>query len=441
MFPNPLTEYFMKRKLVPLCLCVMAFNSQSGFAQDEVSLGEQNVVTFQEFANEVQLRNPELRLYEKEIDAAKGGRRQAGIYENPQMSSQFGGSRVSGGGLSEEGTAWSVSVLQTFEYPGRMELRKAIANQDVRLAELGLQQFRVALKAQAIVVGFRLLSAQRKAEAGQDVAERLQELSEVMVRRDPAGVAPLIELQIVKSAVVVFRKKSIEASEELQSAHFEANLLRGKPLATPLKITSESIALPRPPSIPVLLEAAQKNSFGIQMRQVELKQQDLSVKLRRNERWPEISVGPFVSQQDDAGSETIAGIGLSLPLPFWNRNAGNIEMAQSRAVQAETSLKLVQLRVEQSVMEHALAYQLRLQELSKWGNDALDSFREAAELGDRHYRLGSLPIGTYMELQREYLDAVESIVDLQSEAVEAREQLQVMTGLSHESWILEKMLQ
>ena len=422
----------MKSKLVPLCIFLTAMSGQNGFAQDNSSGEEQKPVSLREFVDEVQLGNPELRLYEQEIAAAKGGRRQAGIFANPEMSSQIGRSRVTGGGLSDEGVAWSVSVMQTFEYPGRMALRKAVANQDVKLAEIGLGQFRAALDAQANVLAFNLLAAQRKAEASTEVANRLEELSGVLVQRDPAGVAPLIEIRIVKSAVVAFRKRAIEASEKLQSALFEANLLRGHPLSTRLQIQEMTVALPQPFSMSDYLDAAHKNNFEIKMRAVELEQQGLNVKLRRNERWPEISVGPFVSQQDDVERQTIAGIGISLPLPFWNRNSGKIETAQSRELQAETSLYLTRLKVERSVMEHILAYQLRLRELSKWGNEALESFREAAELGDRHYRLGAVPIGTYMELQREYLDAVEAIVDLQSEAIEAREQLEVSTGLTHE---------
>ena len=112
----------------------------------------------------------------------------------------------------------------------------------------------------------------------------------------------------------------------------------------------------------------------------------------------------------------------------------NIAKAKSREIQAETSLYLSRLEVERAVMEHTLAYRLRLQELVQWGSDALEEFQESAELGDRHYRLGALPIGTYMELQREYLDAVEAIVDLQAEAIEARGKLEVLTGLEPELW-------
>src|SRR5262245_51099233 len=62
--------------------------------------------------------NPDLNFYRGEIAAAKGGRRTAETWANPEVSTTVGQKRVTAGGLSDEGIAWSVSVQQTFEWPG-----------------------------------------------------------------------------------------------------------------------------------------------------------------------------------------------------------------------------------------------------------------------------------------------------------------------------------
>lgn len=377
-------------------------------------------------------QNPELRFYQAEIAAAKGGRRQAGIYANPELSSSVGRNRAidPGSGLSGEGVAWSVSVLQTFEYPGRISLRKAVANQDIRLAELGLDQFKAALAARARTLGYNLLTAQEKAQAATEVANRLQELLDFLVQRDPAGVTPLLEVRVIEASVVTFRKRAIEASQALQTALFEVNLLRGQPLDTPLRIADTQLKLPTVPERERLLESARIKNFDIRTRLAELEQQGFKLELSKNQRWPEISVGPFVSQSEAGRAsekETTVGIGISLPLPLWNRNAGNIETERARQQQAETSLFLVRLKTEQAVMEQWLAYRLKKEEMQRWQTNSIQRFHQAAELGDRHYRLGSLPIATYIELQREYLDALESILSLQAEALESLLQLEVLT--------------
>jgi outer membrane protein, heavy metal efflux system len=102
--------------------------------------------------------NSELKFYAAEIAAAKGTLKTAGTIRNPELNTQAGykNARDNSGGPSGEGAAWSVSVNQTFEYPGRIALRKAIAKGDVNLAELHLQQFRLTLAARVRTLAYSI---------------------------------------------------------------------------------------------------------------------------------------------------------------------------------------------------------------------------------------------------------------------------------------------
>jgi cobalt-zinc-cadmium efflux system outer membrane protein len=82
------------------------------------------------------------------------------------------------------------------------------------------------------------------------------------------------------------------------------------------------------------------------------------------------------------------------------------------------------------VVENSTAYEARLEEMSRWRADAASKLREAAELADRHYRLGAVPVATYVELQKQYLEAVEAILDTKRDALQAAQELEILTGLS-----------
>ncbi len=123
------------------------------------------------------------------------------------------------------------------------------------------------------------------------------------------------------------------------------------------------------------------------------------------------------------------GVGISLPLPLWNRNTGTIEAARARQSQAETSLYVTQREVERRVFDAAMVYQAKLAEMGNWRPDSVDHFKEAADMADRHYRLGAVSLTTYVELQKQYLDAVEGLLSTRQEALDAAGQLQELTGL------------
>ncbi len=392
-----------------------------------------NTVSLDALVADILQNNPELSFYASEIAAAKGERRTAALFANPELSTQAGAKSVRGRGASDEGMAWSVSLQQPFEWPGRIPLRKAIANQQIKLAELGYAQFKVALASKARTLAYNLYAAQEKSAAAHEVADRFQALREVLVQRDPAGLTPALETRIVESTELTLHRKATEESLEVQAALLQLNQLRGQPWTSSLRVAPSNLSFISPPAAAALMDAARTNNFEVQMRKAELEQQGFKVSLARNERYPAISVGPYFSQERAGDTENIAGVGVTIPLPLWNRNKGGIETARARELQAQTSLYVTQREIERKVMEQMLRYQTKLNEMARWRPDSVERFREAAELADRHYRLGAVPITTYVELQKQYLEAVEALLDTKREALDAGQQLQFLTGLDFEA--------
>jgi cobalt-zinc-cadmium efflux system outer membrane protein len=311
-------------------------------------------------------------------------------------------------------------------------LRKAIANRQIQLAELGYVQFRAALTARARRLGLAVVSAEVRSAAAQEVADRAKQLAAVMVQRDPAGITPLLETRILEATAVTSLHRAADSQKELQSAMTEINQLRGYPVQQQVRIATPDLKFPSTPPLDEVLASARTNNFELKMREVELEQQGFKVQLAKNERYPSVTAGPFYSEEKARDFETRVGVGVSVPIPIWNRNKGNIEVASARRTQAETSLLVSQREIEKRVVQAVTTYQAALGQLTQWPTNAVEHFQEAAELGDRHYRLGAIPISTYIELQKQYLDAIEAILNTESEADDARQQMALLAGWIHE---------
>lgn len=389
-------------------------------------------VTLDEFVAEALAKNPELKFYEAEIAAARGLRRQTGTLPNPELSAELGSKSVHdlGGNKLGDGAVWAVSVAQTFEFPGRVSLRKAIAGKEIELAQLGLEQFRIALANQVRLLGYRAMAAEQKAEAAKEVAGRFQDLLSVLVQRDPAGVAPMLDTRIIEASALTLNRRSSQAAQEKQAALYELNQLRGANIATPVRVARTHVRLTPLPELASLLASAQSRNFEVRSRLVELEQQGFQVKLSENERWPAITVKPYFTGERTSDRQREFGLGVSLPLPLWDQKKGHIEAASARRLQAEVSLNVTLREIERRIAETAHAYRTHVVEMGQWRADSLDRFREAAALGDRHYRLGALPIATYTELQKQYLDALDALLGTQEDALSSRSELERLSGLN-----------
>ena len=389
-------------------------------------------IALETLVSETVAKNPELKFYEAEIAAAKGGRTTAGEWANPELGAELGSKRVRdlAGNKLGDGAVWSVSLAQTFEFPGRINLRKAIANRQIELAQLGLEQFRAALAARVRTLGWQVLAARQRAEAAREVARRFQDLLDVLVQRDAAGVAPMLETRIIEASAFTLNRRASEAAIAARNAKFELNQLRGLPVATPVEVARKTIPLKTPPVLESLLATARENNFEIRARIAELEQQGLRVRLNQNERWPSVTVAPYVRGERASDSQREFGLGVKIPLPLANRNAGNIATAKAREAQAEVSLNVALRDVERKVVSQLHTYETFVAEMAKWPADAAEKFRDAARKGDENYRLGALPVATYTELQKQYLDSVDALLATQADALEARQQLEYLTGLS-----------
>lgn len=389
--------------------------------------------TLDALVQEALAHNRELQFYDAELVAARAGARTAGRLQDLGVSGSVGQkqSRERGGGpVLGSGVAWTVELLQPFEWPGRLGLRKAIANGDVSLAQLGLERFRVALAARVRSQGLTLAGAEEKAQATRLVADRFRSLREVLVARDPAGIAPQLEIRVLDATELGLRRRATEAELSAAAASQELMVLLGRPVDGVLTVGSSTPPLSPPPPASVLQAVAATNNFELRQRAVELEQQGFRVRLAQNQRWPAFAIGPQVGVENAMESERKVGLGVSLPLPLWRNNKASVEAARARQEQAATQLAVTQRDVERRVATALNAYDRRRSELERWTPDSVREFAQAAQLADEHYRLGAVPVTTYVELQKQYLEAVDALLDTRRDALNAAAELEELTGFN-----------
>jgi cobalt-zinc-cadmium efflux system outer membrane protein len=372
--------------------------------------------------------NPEIKFYEAEILASKAGRKIAGKLDNPELDLQFGSKRTTGGEFSSEGFAYAASLVQPIEWPGRIGLRKSIANGDVQLAELGLAQFKTYLAGRVQALAYRLSIEQTKASIAAEVSDRFTAVKEVLVQRESGGIAPLLEVRAIDAASVSMEKAALDAAVEMQRVLLELNQLMGKRADSALVVARVDFSFPEYGTLGELLAKALTNNYRMHIRKAELAQQGLRVSLAENERYPAIKVGPYVSQANSGERETQAGIGLSFELPIYKRGDANIDLAEAKKIQVRAMMHQTSRELEREVAEAVLVYTNDRARLQTWTEERIKSFREGAELADRHYRLGAVPVATYIELQKSYLEALEAISEVKAEALEAALELEQLIG-------------
>jgi outer membrane protein, heavy metal efflux system len=405
-----MSSHLQFRILIALALLIATARHGNGASLDSLVAEAQN-------------RNPEVKFYRAEIAAAKGQLRTAGTIPNPELSAQAGVKTAN----QDSGAAVAITLAQPLEYPGRIALRKAIAAGDIELAAVGLAQFQATLAARVRALAGTVVATQEHMNAAREIAARFRALAEVLGQRGVAGPAPILETRLIEVNAVNVERQAAAAELEWKNAQLQLNQLSGHPPTHQIQMPDGTLLF-RNFSNDSLVAAARGYAFEARLKRIELQKATRQVALARHERYPTVSVGPYFSREEAADVEYQAGVSAALPLPLWNRNRGNIETSIARAQQAEASLLIAHRDVERRVREKAQVLQAKRAQLSRAAEGSMQQVRDVAESADRDYRRGAVPLTSYIESQKQYLEAASAIFEARKQALGAVQELEMLTG-------------
>lgn len=374
--------------------------------------------------------NPERQAYLAAIDAEREAATGADANQDPVLSLELGRKRqrAAGGAFEGEGQVWVASLSQTFEWPERQRLRRALAETQVELAQLGLSRFEQALEARVTALAYRLSRAQLRTDAAAEVAARLAALRRAIAERDPSGPAPVVELHAVEAAEWLARQRAEDARLALQQVTAELNQLRGAPLSAALLVKTPTLSLAASPSPERLAEAARRGNFAYRERLLESEQLGLQSDLARSDSVPGFTAGPYVSQDGVAGNETIIGLRLDLPLPVGARSSVAERTAAQRRRQARVAADAAWRELERELAQTALTYDARVAQIRTQTDDPAVHFARAARQAETHFRAGAISLQLFMDAQTGYIEAVDAALLLQEQAAEAGFKLRELSG-------------
>lgn len=352
--------------------------------------------------------NPELAAYAAEVNAAKGARRQAGIFRNPEVSVEFGAREVrdSQNVLQGNGTTVSVMLTQTFEFPGKGTLRKAIATKNVEIAELGLTQFRLSLSGKIRLLACEYLAATAEASAAEIIYRRTAEISSQLAANRHLAGRSLIESRLVQASLLELSAEIKEASLRKAEARAEINALVGRPQDSPLVISGSL----RPPRLradeSALSFAAQNYNPLLLIRVKELERAQRELTAARLDIAPDFAIGPFFSRDVAGDIEQNVGGAITAAIPLWDWNPGNIQSARARAEAAGAMRVKATREAEAQILSRLTAYRLTMRQLEAVPPNFSDELAKTSALAETQFLNGAIGAQLFLESQSACLRAL-----------------------------------
>ena len=293
---------------------------------------ERNGLSPEEAAMMAVVVNPGLQVARDRKGLAAAQLIQAGILPNPQLSYDLthpsgGDTRgtVNGFGF---GLGWDISSLLT-----RSSKLDAARAQNVAVdLEIAWQEWQVATAAR--LHAYHLIIAGERLDLLQAATKNRAELRHKLEQGVAAGVKTQTDLATATISLQESKAQLIKAQSHYELERLAFNRVLGLPAKVKIPLEKD-VTLPLPqspaPAADKLFLAAQNHRLDLQALRIGYESQEAQVREAVRAQFPQINLG-FSSGKDTDSLRTI-GFGISIDLPLFDRNQG--EIARQKATRQQ----------------------------------------------------------------------------------------------------------
>lgn len=340
--------------------------------------------------------NPDLAAAQWEIDIAQGGRQQAGLIPNPVASWDAEDTRRST-------RTTTVKLSQTLELGGKRGARIEVASRAQDAAAQELEQRRNLLRAEVIDGFYGALWAQERLE----LAQRSMALAErglvIANGRVTAGKASPVEATRAQVEVSQIRLERSRAEIGVSDAYRRLAAITGSATIGFERVEAGAVNTPALPSATQLL-ARLESTAELRLAQLQIQQRDAGLGLEKAQRIPDLDVS-IGSQYDASVRERVNLVGVSMPIPLFNRNQGNVLAASRRADQARDLRNATELRLRTETRQALDLWATANSEVRAFNQVILPAAQSAVDSATRGFEMGKFNFLDVLDAQRTLIAA------------------------------------
>ena len=349
----------------------------------------------------VAAENPAFQSFNFQLRAAQSNLKQAGLWSNPDLDIEFGEVGWDGPGFRE--SEFTISLAQEFEVFGQRGARRDVAKAEIDATNLQIILAAFDLYLETKHRFYSLAHAHQKVMLSQGSVASAKEIVESITYRLDRGAALQSELLLAQLEEQRALLALDQAEQDVMA--IEATLVslwNGKPSGLKISVNTE-------PDFNELLADVSSISNRIDSTRDIVQMLNESEILRAEKKLavaeakPAITLsGGFKRVEVDESRSFLFGI--SLPIPFFNRNQGKRESINA-------NLRSLEYKIEQSINEKRANIQsltIRLNQLidkhTTLGFLLLPTAEKAYSTLYNAYEAGRVPYTQLLEAERSLID-------------------------------------
>jgi cobalt-zinc-cadmium efflux system outer membrane protein len=341
-------------------------------------------------------QNPSINISKAREDSAAASVITATTYANPQF--EFGAGPTSyrtPGGQGNSGN-WGLALSQPLDFPGVRNAKKEVAENNVKVATLGLELTKTDVRARVKSAFYDVLQRQAVLEIAEADSNLLKDIRGRVKLRVDVGESPKYELIKADTEALAAERDYQAARVRVTEAKAYLRGLIGAAVPEDYNLTGE---LPLSSSLPRIDELRDRINDATQLKQIRaaIKTSEANLRLQEQLRNPGLTVRAGVEQDPDLRQ---LRLGISIPLPVWDKRSGPIAQAAAEVREVNAILSERELAIKRDIESAYQRYLIAQQQVAAFENGLLSQAEAVLKVAEAAYRFGERGILDYLDAQR-----------------------------------------
>lgn len=363
--------------------------------------------------------NPEISVALREQEATEGARIQAGVRLNPYISSEIQDTR-------SDTQKITLQFNQEIELGNKRESRLALADILHTKATAELDALRAKIHANTVNAFYEVLVAQERLALSKSSFEVANAAVNAATKRVNAGKSSPVEETKSNIAASSLKIELNQSNSQLNSARKRLSALCGNPFLVFEQAYGDVENIPLVPSLENLL-ALLENAPAIEIANLEVSARGGSTKLARSQSTPNITISAGIVHNQELGLNQ-AIVGLSAPIPVFDRNQGNVQEAVSLEYKAQDELIALKTQLATKLAgEHERLSVARLSAISL-REEILPGAQNAFEAANKGFNAGKFNFLDVLDAQRTLFQAKSQYIQVLLDAHQAIAEIESILG-------------
>jgi cobalt-zinc-cadmium efflux system outer membrane protein len=383
----------MRKHVLPLGLAAILL---SPFCFSPAQAQPASVLTLEQAQALAASKSFAITAAQREVDANDGAVRQASAWRNPELSASV-----------EDTQRATRTTTATVDFPielgGKRAARVGAAGRARELAQAELGNVRAGLRADVVRAFFGVLVAQERVALTANSADLAARGADAIGKRVAAGKVSPVDETRARVDQANAQLEAAEAVAELQNARQTLAALWGDPEPLFSTVQGDIELMPfRAPASELVREL--DASPGLLTSRIEVDRRRALVDMERSKGVPDLTVSVGAKRDNELG-RTQAIVGVSIPLPLFDRNQGATYEALKRAEKASDEYQAARIRVLTELQQASNQLGVASASARTLKSTVLPAAQQAYDAATKGFEAGKFGFLDVIDAQRSLLQA------------------------------------